>query len=105
MIPQESLLIEGEKGSLYNESEWSEPPLWLFKKGMKKIDLTESVEDSSIFSQYNVADARILENFRDAVSGKRVPLCSLSDALHSLVTLEACRIACETGRRIKLSDL
>ena len=41
-IPQESLQVEGELGTIYNDSDYFEPPLWLSLRGEKgdPVDLT-----------------------------------------------------------------
>ena len=44
-IPQESLQVEGELGTIYNDSDYFEPPLWLSLRGAQgdPIDLTAEV--------------------------------------------------------------
>ncbi len=103
---QESLVIEGEKGTLFNESPWLEPPLWFFPRGsQEKVDLTKGVEDASIAGQYNISDEYILGDFyRAVVSGKK-SLCSAEDGLRSIAALEASRRACETGITVFLKDM
>ena len=98
LIPQESLVVEGEKGTLYNESQWLEPPLWFFPKGKnEKINLSQAIEDGSIAAQYNHADMFLLENFSKAINHQEPPVCTARDALQSILALEACRLSCETG--------
>jgi predicted dehydrogenase len=98
LIPQESLIVEGELGTLMNESQWLEPPLWFFPKGSKeKIDLTQDIEDPSVVGQYNRADHVLLENFYQAITDTEVPICTVEDAYQSIAALEACRLSCETG--------
>jgi predicted dehydrogenase len=106
MIPQESLVVEGEWGTLSNESQWLEPPLWFFPKGKKeRIDLSQAVEDGGIAAQYNQADIFLLDNFAKAISRQEPPVCTARDALQSIVALEACRLSCETGKVIFMNDL
>jgi predicted dehydrogenase len=98
LIPQESLVVEGEKGTLYNESQWLEPPLWFFPKGKnEKINLSQAIEDGSIAAQYNHADMFLLENFFKAINHQEPPVCTARDALQSILALEASRLSCETG--------
>jgi len=104
-LPQESLLVEGEKGTLVNESQWLEPPLWFYPKGAKeRIDLAEG-KSVFIADQYNTSDIYLLENFyRSIVDGER-PVCNAADALRSIAALEASRIACDTGRTVLMDEV
>lgn len=106
VLPQESLVIEGAEGTLFNESHWMEPPLWFCPKGKKeRVLLTKESEDASVAGQYNISDDYILRNFYDAVVFKKQPLCSAKDGLHSIAALEASRIACETGKTVFLNTV
>jgi predicted dehydrogenase len=106
VIPQESLVVEGEKGSLVNESQWLEPPLWFCPKGKKeKIDLSQGVEDVSVAGQYDVADQSLLENFYQALINREQLICSGRDALQSLAALEAGRLACKQGGTVALDQI
>lgn len=106
MIPQESLLIEGENGSLLNESQWLEPPLWFYPQGKnERIDLTAEINDPTVTGQYNLSDVYILKNFYRAIMGQEEPLCSAGDALKSIAVLEASRVACETGKTVSLGEI
>ncbi len=99
VLLQESFVIEGEKGTLFNESQWLEPPLWHIPYGkQEKIDLTAQVEKPSIFDQHNIADDRILANFSKVIRNGEHPVCSARDNIKSLAVLEATRVACETGQ-------
>lgn len=103
VLEQESLLIEGDKGSLINESQWLEPPLYfLSKEREKRINLAKGIKDTSVAAQYNIADKRILRNFYLAVTEGLSPVCDASDALRSLRVIEASRLACASGRTISL---
>ena len=105
-ISQESLVIEGEKGTLFNESQWLEPPLWFYAKEKKeKVNLTEGISAVSVAEQYNIADESILKNFYLAVTKKAKLLCSAEDGLKSVVALEASKLACKTGKTIYLQEL
>lgn len=106
VIPQESLVVEGEKGSLVNESQWLEPPLWFCPKGQQvKVDLTQGVVDGSVAGQYDIADQYLLENFYKAIRGQEKPVCSGRDSLHSLAALEAGRRSCEQKREVFLDEI
>jgi predicted dehydrogenase len=100
-IPQESLVIEGEKGTLVNESQWLEPPLWFYPRGRKEgINLTKEINEISIAEQYNISDSSILKNFYQAIMHHEEPICTAKDGLQSVAVLEASRLACETGKNI-----
>ena len=102
-IPQESLVIEGEKGTLVNESDWLEPPLWFYSKWKKKrINLTKDINKKSIKEQYNISDKYILKNFYRAIMHQEEPICTAKDGLQSVAILEASQLACETGKIIYL---
>jgi predicted dehydrogenase len=106
VIPQESLVVEGEKGTLVNESEWLEPPLWFCPKGKKeRVDLTQEVADMSVAGQYDIADQYLLDNFYQAILKREKPVCSGRDALHSLAALEAGRLSCEQKREVFLEEI
>jgi len=106
VIPQESLVVEGENGTLVNESEWLEPPLWFYPKGKKeRVDLTQEVADGSVAGQYDIADQYLLENFYQAIRKQEKPVCSGGDALQSLAALEAGRRSCEQGREVSLEEI
>lgn len=105
-IPQESLLIEGEKGTLVNESQWLEPPLWLYHHEKKEqINLTQENKELSIFEQYNRSDNYILKNFYQAIMYEEEPICTAKDALQSVAIMEASKLACETGKVIYIDQV
>jgi len=100
---QESLVINGSKGSLLNESSWLEPPLFLQNKNDKnKKNLTFNIKKKSIRSQYDISDKIIIENFYDFVSKRKKPICSYSDAFKTIKLLEYCKKACLSGRQVKI---
>ena len=102
-VIQESLVVEGEKGTFVNESEWSEPPLWFYPRtGGIKIDLTSDIREKSVAEQYNKSDVLILANFYQSILGAEKPICTAQDAFESIRVLEASRKACETGERINM---
>jgi predicted dehydrogenase len=96
-IPQESLQVEGELGTIYNDSDYFDPPLWLSLRGEQgaPIDLTADVAgaDRAYQPQYDIADTAILQNFRAAVIDHVPLIASGRDNLGTLAVLEAARTA------------
>jgi predicted dehydrogenase len=95
-IPQESLQVEGELGTVYNDSDYFEPPLLLsLRDGGDPIDLTADVSeaDRGYQEQYDIADTAILEDFRTAVLTGSEPIASGRDNLGTLELMAACRDA------------
>lgn len=101
----ENLIIEGETGSLINESRSLEPPLYLSRRGEASIDLTAEVSVRDPAGQYRLADSAILENFRDAVQGLARPLVSGADNVGTIAALQACFESFRTGGRVDVSRL
>jgi predicted dehydrogenase len=98
-LPQESLQIEGELGTLHNESAYLEPPLLLSRRGdPEPIDLTadEEVRDSA--GQYAFADRAVLTNFRDAVLAGTPLVAAGEENLGTLATIEAAARSRREGR-------
>ena len=103
VIPQESMIIEGENGSLINDSDWLEPPLYFCEKGKKeKIDLTAGTLDTTVSDQYNYSDEMILKNFYFSILGQQKIFCSAEDSLNTIATLEGCKQACESREEVSL---
>jgi predicted dehydrogenase len=96
-IPQESLQVEGELGTIYNDSDYFEPPLWLSLRGEQgaPIDLTADVAgaDRAYQRQYDIADTAILQNFRAAVIDHVPLIASGRDNLGTLAVIDAARTA------------
>ncbi len=91
-LPQESLQVEGELGTLFNESEYSEPPLWLSQRGASSmIDLTADVMERDRTNQYTLADVAIVRNFHAAITEGELLIAPASDNLGTLAVLEAAR--------------
>lgn len=98
-LKQESLIIEGSEGTLANDSDWSEPPLYFLPKNKSEaIDLTVQDTNRTVRAQYDHADKMILENFHDAVLKRVRPLCSAEDALKTIAVLDASVNSCESGK-------
>lgn len=96
-IPQESLQVEGELGTLYNDSDYFEPPLWLSLRGEQgaPTDLTADVGDAdrAYQRQYDIADMAILQNLRAAVIENEPLIASGRDNLGTLAVIDAARTA------------
>ena len=98
-IPQESLQVEGELGTLYNDSQYFEPPLWLsLRGGAEPVDLTAGATARSEQEQYEIADTAILENFRAAVLDGTPLIASARDNLGTLAAIDAARTAISGAR-------
>jgi predicted dehydrogenase len=104
--PQEGLVIDCERGTLTNESAWSDPPL-LFSSSDAEVpeDLTAEVKGRDVRSQYDLADDTILEDFYQAVVKGCPPLCPVEDNLLTIAALEGAVRACETGEEVRVRDL
>jgi predicted dehydrogenase len=96
-IPQESLQVEGELGTIYNDSDYFEPPLWLSLRGQQgdPVDLTAEVPptERAYQTQYDIADTAILQNFRAAVIDHVPLIASGRDNLGTLAVIDAARTA------------
>jgi predicted dehydrogenase len=104
-LPMESLQVEGELGTLFNESEYSEPPLWLLRGASSKVDLTSDVEVRDSAGQYTLADVAILRNFRAAIIEGKPLIAPARDNLATLSTLEAARECFRHGRAVNPQEL
>ncbi len=93
-IPQESLQVEGELGTLYNDSQYLEPPLMLsLRDGDGPVDLTAGISQRGEQEQYDIADIEILTNFRAAVMDREPLIASARDNLGTLAAIDAARFA------------
>lgn len=95
-IPQESLQVEGELGTIFNDSDYFEPPLLLsLRDSSEVVDLTAGVAPAQreYQAQYDIADAAILGDFRAAVLTGSQPIASARDNLGTLALMDACRDA------------
>jgi predicted dehydrogenase len=101
-IPQESLQVEGELGTIYTDSDYFEPPLWLSLRADRNdpIDLTAEIgaSDRSYQRQYDIADVGILRNFRAAVLEGTPLIASARDNLGTLTAIDAARSAIAAER-------
>jgi predicted dehydrogenase len=95
-IPQESLQVEGELGTIYNDSDYFEPPLWLsLRDSSAAVDLTADVPeaDREYQRQYDIADIAILRNFHAAVTQGQPLIASARDNLGTLAAIDSARAA------------
>jgi predicted dehydrogenase len=103
-FPLESLQIEGEKGTLHNESQYSEPPLLLSRRGDDEpVDLTKDVTARDQQSQYELGDLAILQNFRDAVVNGAPLVADARDNLGTLAVIDAARDCLRSGEAVAVA--
>jgi predicted dehydrogenase len=100
-LPLESLQVEGELGTLHNESQYSEPPLLLSRRGESElVDLTADVTVSDQQAQYELGDVAILRNFRAAVRDGEPLVADARDNLGTLAAIDAARECLRTGEPV-----
>ena len=93
-IPQESLQVEGELGTLYNESAYFEPPLMLsLRDDAEPVDLTKDVEIRDQQGQYDLADGEVLLDFHAAVTTGSPLISPARENLGTLAVIDAARRA------------
>lgn len=104
-VAQESLIVEGALGSLTNDSQWGDPPLWLSgEQAREKIDLTADAS-RNVRDQYNEADEVYLADLHRAITSGHAPLCPADDNIWTLAAIDAAATACDTGRTIDVRRL
>ena len=102
-IPQESIVVEGELGTIINNSDWSEPPLYLIEKeSRKKTTLIDTNNEPRVKTQYDKSDKIILDNFFAVIRNEQSPICDAEDAIKSIEVLEACKQAFNTKNKVHL---
>jgi predicted dehydrogenase len=100
-LPLESLQVEGERGTLHNESQYSEPPLLLSRRGeAEPVDLTADVTARDAQSQYELGDVAILRNFRAAVLDDEPLVAAARDNLGTLAVIDAVRECLRSGEPV-----
>ena len=102
-LPLESLQVEGELGTLSNESDYSEPPLLLFRRDAEPEDLTADVSARDKDAQYELGDVEILRNFAAAVRGEEALVASGEDNLGTLAAIEAVSLSLREGRAVEVA--
>ena len=105
-LPLESLQVEGELGTLSNESEYSEPPLWLSLREAKSlVDLAGDVKVRDRQGQYDLADGAILINFHAAINCGEPLISPARENLGTLAMIEAARRCYREQRAVNPQDL
>jgi predicted dehydrogenase len=95
----ENLVVEGDLGTLYNESDTFDPPLLLSRRGdPEPIDVTGDVAERGQSEQYALADQAILLNFSRAITDGEPLISSARDNIGTVAAIEAAR-ACLVERR------
>ena len=102
-IPQESLQVEGSLGTIYNDSQYFEPPLLLSRRDdPEPVDLLAGVEVLDERGQYDLADGEILRNFHAAVVSGAELIAPAADNLGTLATVNAASEALRTGTSVRV---
>jgi predicted dehydrogenase len=92
-LPWESIVVEGERGSIYNDTNTFDPPLWLSRRGEQRMDLTAGIVDREPSQQYALADLTILRNFAAAIAGSEPLISPARDNIGTVAAVEAAREA------------
>lgn len=100
LFPWETLIVEGELGSIANATDTFDPPLELSRRGEEPVDLTADVTIRDAAGQYALADVALLENFADAIAGRSPLVSPARENLGTLAAIEAIRLALREGGRI-----
>jgi predicted dehydrogenase len=104
-LPLESLQVEGELGTLHNESQYSEPPLLLSRRGdAEPVDLTADASPRDEKGQYELGDVAILRNFRAAVLDGEPLVADARDNLGTLAAIDAARQCLRSGEAVAVQD-
>jgi predicted dehydrogenase len=100
-LPLESIQVEGERGTLHNESQYSEPPLLLSRPGdPEPVDLTAEVTVRDQQAQYELGDVAILWNFRAALLEGEPLVAGARDNLGTLAVIDAARESLRSGESV-----
>lgn len=96
-LPWENLIVEGELGTIYNETNTFDPPLWLSRRGdEERVDLTADVTEREPSQQYAFADVAILQNFARAIAGSEPLISPARENMGTVAAVEAARDALYT---------
>ena len=105
-LPLESLQVEGELGTLCNESAYSEPPLWLSRRGSEAmVDLTAAVRVRDRAGQYDLGDLAILRNFHAAMTQGESLVAPARDNVSTLAVVEAARLCVRQRHAVSPPEL
>lgn len=106
IFPWETLIVEGELGSIANTTDTFDPPLELSRRGEPElIDLTADVTARDPTEQYVLADTAILTNFRDAVLHGTPLISPARENLGTVAAVEAAKICLNEGNKVLVADL
>lgn len=103
IYPWENLIIEGELGTLSNQSDTFDPPLILSRRGEEPADLTSDVTERDSAAQYALADTALLRNFAAAIAAGEELVSPGRENLGTLAAIEAIREALRSRRRVTLA--
>lgn len=93
-LPWENLIVEGELGTIYNETNTFDPPLWLSARGAgERIDLTADVTEREPAQQYALGDVAILRNFAAAIASGEPLISPARENIGTVAAVEAAREA------------
>lgn len=105
LLAWENLVVEGELGTIVNDTNTFDPPLMLSRRGESPMDLTADVSVRDPIEQYVLADTTILHNFREAIL-RGAPLISpAAENLGTVAALEGLRQALHERRAVDVSEL
>jgi predicted dehydrogenase len=97
----ENLVVEGELGTLYNDTDTLDPPLLLSRRGDDEpVDVTADVEVRDMQGQYALADLEILRNFRAAILDGAPLVSPARENLSTVAVVEAVKFALADGRAV-----
>lgn len=102
----EHFIVEGELGSIFNDSDFSDPPLLLSRRGDEAlVDLTADVTERDPQQQYDLGDRRLLLNFAAAIQDGTPLIAPARDNIGTVAAVDATRIALDEGRAVRVADL
>ena len=104
-LPLESIQVEGEMGTLFNESDYCEPPLKLSRRDAALVDLTADVDVRDCNGQYELADVALLNNFHAALTQGESLISPSADNLGTLAVVEGARLCYREARAINPQQL
>lgn len=102
VFPWENLIVEGELGTIFNDTDTFDPPLLLSRRGEDTLDLTAGVTIRDPQEQYVLADVAILENFRAAIERGEALISPARENLGTVAALDAIRTCLRERRAVEL---
>jgi predicted dehydrogenase len=102
----EHFIVEGELGSIFNESDFSDPPLLLSRRDDKSpVDLTAGVTERAGEEQYALGDRTLLLNFAAAIRGAEPLISSARENIGTVAAIDATRLALHEGRSVRVREV